>query len=45
MPMEKVTFEFPEPDQSSDDAVNVNEDGSVEIKVAGREDPFADAPA
>ena len=45
MPMEKVSFEFPDPDQSTDDAVNVNEDGSVEIKVAGREDPLAEKPA
>ena len=45
MQMEKVSFEFPDQDTATDDAVNVNEDGSVEIKVAGREDPFADPPA
>ena len=42
MPMEKVSFEFPDPDSAADDDVNVKEDGSVEIKIAGREDPFAD---
>jgi len=37
MPMEKVSFEFPDPDSAADDDVNVKEDGSVEIKIAGRE--------
>lgn len=44
MPMEKVSFEFPEPDDVSDDSISTKEDGSVEIKIAGREDPLAEKP-
>ena len=42
MPMEKVSFEFPDPDTATDDDISMREDGSAEIKIAGREDPFAD---
>ena len=45
MPMEKVSFEFPEPGEVSDDSISTKEDGSVEIKIAGREDPLAEKPA
>ena len=44
MPMEKVSFEFPDPDTATDDDISMREDGSAEIKIAGREDPLSRRP-
>ena len=44
MPMEKVSFEFPDPDRDVSKDVKLKEDGSAEVVVAGRRDPFADVP-
>ncbi len=44
MPMEKVSFEFPDPDRDTSQDVKIKEDGSAEIIVEGRRDPFADVP-
>ena len=44
MPMEKVAFEFPDPDRDTDNDVKMKEDGSAEIVVSGRRDPFANVP-
>lgn len=44
MPMEKVSFEFPDPDKDHSEDVKVNENGTAEVIVEGRRDPFADVP-
>jgi len=44
MPMEKVEFSFPDPDRDASKDVEVKEDGTVEIVVEGRADPFRDVP-
>lgn len=44
MPMEKVEFSFPDPERDTSKDVVSNEDGSVEIVVEGRADPFRDVP-
>ena len=44
MPMEKVEFSFPDPDRDTSKDVEVKEDGTVEIVVEGRADPFRDVP-
>lgn len=44
MPMEKVTFEFPDPDRDASKDIKMKDDGSAEIVVDGRRDPFADVP-
>lgn len=44
MPMEKVAFEFPDPERDASKDVKIKEDGSAEIIVGGRRDPFADVP-
>lgn len=46
MPMEKVQFEFPDPDRDTTDDVKFKEDGTAEIVIAGRPDQLAeDKPA
>ena len=42
MPMEKVAFEFPDPDRDASKDITMKEDGSAEIVIEGRRDPFAD---
>ena len=42
MPMEKVAFEFPDPDRDTSKDIKMKEDGSAEIVIEGRRDPFAD---
>lgn len=42
MPMEKVSFEFPDPDRDTSKDIKMKEDGSAEIVIEGRRDPFAD---
>ena len=42
MPMEKVSFEFPDPDKDTSKDVNVREDGTTEIIVEGRRDALSD---
>lgn len=44
MPMEKVAFEFPDPDRDTSKDIKMKEDGSAEIVIEGRRDPFADVP-
>ena len=44
MPMEKVAFEFPDPDRDASKDIKMKEDGSAEIVIEGRRDPFADVP-
>lgn len=44
MPMEKVEFSFPDPEKDTSKDVVTNEDGTVEIVVEGRADPFRDVP-
>ena len=44
MPMEKVSFEFPDPDRDTSKDIKLKEDGSAEIVIEGRRDPFADVP-
>ena len=44
MPMEKVEFSFPDPEKDTSKDVVSNEDGTVEIIVEGRADPFRDVP-
>ena len=36
MPMEKVQFEFPDPDKGTDESIKTKDDGSVEIVIEGR---------
>ena len=42
MPMEKVAFEFPDPDRDASKDIKMKDDGSAEIVIEGRRDPFAD---
>lgn len=44
MPMEKVSFEFPDPERDTSKDIKIKEDGSAEVVVDGRRDPFADVP-
>ena len=44
MPMEKVAFEFPDPDRDTSQDVKMKEDGSAEIIIEGRRDPFENVP-
>ena len=44
MPMEKVSFEFPDPERDTSKDIKMKEDGSAEIVIEGRRDPFADVP-
>jgi hypothetical protein len=44
MPMEKVAFEFPDPDKDTSKDVTMKEDGTAEIVVDGRREQFADVP-
>jgi len=44
MPMEKVSFEFPDSDRDTSNDINIKDDGSAEIVVGGRRDSFADVP-
>lgn len=44
MPMEKVEFSFPDPDRDASKDVKMKEDGSAEIVIDGRRDPFEDVP-
>jgi hypothetical protein len=44
MPMEKVSFEFPDPDRDTSKDIKMKDDGSAEVVVDGRRDPFADVP-
>ena len=44
MPMEKVSFEFPDPDRDTSKDIKMRDDGSAEIVIEGRRDPFADVP-
>ena len=44
MPMEKVSFEFPDPDRDTSKDIKMKDDGSAEVVVGGRRDPFADVP-
>lgn len=41
MPMEKVSFEFPDPDRDTSKDIKMKDDGSAEIVIEGRRDPFA----
>lgn len=41
MPMEKVSFEFPDPDRDTSKDIKMKDDGSAEIVIDGRRDPFA----
>ena len=42
MPMEKVEFEFPDPDKISEKDMKLKDDGTVEIVVEGRADQMED---
>jgi hypothetical protein len=42
--MEKVSFEFPDPERDTSKDIKMKEDGSAEIVIEGRRDPFADVP-
>lgn len=44
MPMEKVSFEFPDPDRDTSKDIKMKDDGSAEIIVDGRRDPFENVP-
>ena len=44
MPMEKVSFEFPDPDRDTSKDIKIKDDGSAEVVIEGRRDPFADVP-
>ena len=44
MPMEKVSFEFPDPDRDTSKDIKMKDDGSAEIVIEGRRDPLADTP-
>jgi uncharacterized protein (UPF0303 family) len=39
--MEKVSFEFPDPDRDTSKDIKMKDDGSAEIVIDGRRDPFA----
>jgi hypothetical protein len=45
MPMEKVSFEFPDADRDTSKDIKMKEDGSAEVIVGGRREQFADAPS
>ena len=45
MPMEKVAFEFPDPDRDTSKDIKMKDDGSAEIVIEGRRDPFENVPA
>jgi hypothetical protein len=45
MPMEKVSFEFPDPDRDTSKDIKMKDDGSAEIVIEGRRDPFENVPA
>lgn len=45
MPMEKVSFEFPDPDRDTSKDIKMKDDGSAEVVVGGRRDPFANVPS
>jgi hypothetical protein len=40
--MEKVAFEFPDPDRDTSKDIKMKDDGSAEIVIEGRRDSFAD---
>lgn len=44
MPMEKVEFSFPDPERDTSKDVKMKDDGSAEVIIEGRRDPFADVP-
>jgi hypothetical protein len=44
MPMEKVEFSFPDADRDTSKDIKMKDDGSAEVVVDGRRDPFADVP-
>lgn len=44
MPMEKVSFEFPDPDRDASKDIRMKDDGSAEVIVDGRRDSFANVP-
>jgi hypothetical protein len=44
MPMEKVSFEFPDPDRDASKDIKMKDDGTAEVVIEGRRDPFADVP-
>lgn len=44
MPMEKVEFSFPDPDRDTSKDIKMKDDGSAEVVIEGRRDPFADVP-
>lgn len=44
MPMEKVSFSFPDPDKDTSEDIKLKDDGSAEVVVEGRRDPFKDVP-
>lgn len=44
MPMEKVAFEFPDPDRDTTKDIKMKDDGSAEIVIEGRRDPFENVP-
>ena len=44
MPMEKVAFEFPDPDRDTSKDIKMKDDGSAEIVIEGRRDPFENVP-
>ena len=44
MPMEKVEFEFPDPDRDTSKDIKMKDDGTAEVIIEGRRDPFADVP-
>ena len=44
MPMEKVSFEFPDPDRDTSKDIKMKDDGSAEIVIDGRRDPFENVP-
>ena len=44
MPMEKVEFSFPDPERDTSKDIKMKDDGSAEVVIEGRRDPFADVP-
>jgi hypothetical protein len=44
MPMEKVSFEFPDPERDASKDIKMKDDGTAEVVIEGRRDPFADVP-
>ena len=45
MPMEKVSFEFPDETRDTSKDIKIKEDGSAEVIVDGRRESFADTPS